>query len=383
MSGSAGSDDLDPVPVAVGGVEPPAARDRLVVPGHRIAQVCEVVRPARRGRRPPARDAPSGPAGSPARHRRAPPPSRRGTSSRREPRAAAASPARSSRAHRGRTPARPPRRPADTTPARGRVASFIPSSGRPRRSGGTAAASRSPVADRPPPAERRTPPRTRCRSSSGNDCSTGRAPVPLTHSSTALSPCRRWLYVVSHASTDTSLGAERVDVLRRARDVGAQRRVLRVLGVRLGAGELAQDRVRRGVAVAGDLDRQPAARPQRPDEAGQQVELLGDPLQGRVGDDHVQRTPARPSTRGRSPSSKLSRSSAYCWAASIICGELSTPCTVASGQRSSSVTVRLPGPQPRSTTVTDVIGPDPADQIGERAAAFVGVLAVLLGTPHR
>ena len=37
-------------------------------------------------------------------------------------------------------------------------------------------------------------------------------------------------------------------------------------------------------------------------------------------------------------------------AASIISGELSTPHTVADGQRSASRAVRLPGPQPMSTT---------------------------------
>src|SRR6516162_4191815 len=37
-------------------------------------------------------------------------------------------------------------------------------------------------------------------------------------------------------------------------------------------------------------------------------------------------------------------------AASIISGELSTPHTVAAGQRSASRAVRLPGPQPMSTT---------------------------------
>ena len=41
----------------------------------------------------------------------------------------------------------------------------------------------------------------RSRRSSGRDCSTGRAPVPLIHSSTALSPARMCRYVVSHAST--------------------------------------------------------------------------------------------------------------------------------------------------------------------------------------
>ena len=37
-------------------------------------------------------------------------------------------------------------------------------------------------------------------------------------------------------------------------------------------------------------------------------------------------------------------------AASIISGELSTPSTRAAGQRAARVAVRLPGPQPRSTT---------------------------------
>ena len=41
---------------------------------------------------------------------------------------------------------------------------------------------------------------------------------------------------------------------------------------------------------------------------------------------------------------------ASAWAASIISGELSTPSTRAAGQRAASAAVRLPGPQPRSTT---------------------------------
>ena len=52
--------------------------------------------------------------------------------------------------------------------------------------------------------------------------------------------------------------------------------------------------------------------------------------------------------RGRHRPGPAAASSAR--AASIISAELSTPSTWASGQRAASSAVRLPGPQPRSTT---------------------------------
>ena len=53
----------------------------------------------------------------------------------------------------------------------------------------------------------------------------------------------------------------------------------------------------------------------------------------------------------------------------------------ASGQRARSSVVRLPGPQPRSTTVAGAVGGDPRDQLDEGAAALVGVGQVALGVP--
>src|ERR1700744_590432 len=60
----------------------------------------------------------------------------------------------------------------------------------------------------------------------------------------------------------------------------------------------------------------------------------------------------------RSASSKVSRGGfSSRRAASIISGELSTPCTVAPGQRRARSAVRFPGPQPRSTTVAGSSAP--------------------------
>ena len=69
------------------------------------------------------------------------------------------------------------------------------------------------------------------------------------------------------------------------------------------------------------------------------------------------------------------------FAFAIISGLESSPLTVASGQRSLSSRVRLPGPQPRSTTVAGSVDVDPRDQLDERPAALVGIGQVALGVP--
>ena len=57
------------------------------------------------------------------------------------------------------------------------------------------------------------------------------------------------------------------------------------------------------------------------------------------------------------PADRRDAAGASCRAVSIICGELSTPHTAADGQRCASVAVRLPGPQPMSTTYRGISAP--------------------------
>ena len=88
--------------------------------------------------------------------------------------------------------------------------------------------------------------------------------------------------------------------------------------------------------------------------------------------------------RGQSRTSPISNVGRRCrlpCAASIISALLSTPITCASGHRSASSAVRLPGPQPRSTTAARIGGADAGDQVDERAAALVGVGQVAVGVP--
>ena len=108
--------------------------------------------------------------------------------------------------------------------------------------------------------------------------------------------------------------------------------------------------------------------------------MVGHPLQGGVGDQHVDAASrARPRRAGRRRRSATSgdvaarppRSSPG-W---------SRPRHAAPGQRSASSAVRLPGPQPRSTTVRGVGGADPGEQVDERPAALVGVGQVAVGVP--
>ena len=108
--------------------------------------------------------------------------------------------------------------------------------------------------------------------------------------------------------------------------------------------------------------------------------MAGHPLQGGVGDEDVDGLAAgRPVAQvGDLEVDRRRRSRGP---ASIISGLESTPRTSASGQRSASSAVRLPGPQPRSTTVAGVVGVDPGDQLDERPAALVGVGEVALGVP--
>ena len=79
--------------------------------------------------------------------------------------------------------------------------------------------------------------------------------------------------------------------------------------------------------------------------------MVGDPLEGGVGDEDVDPGAAGAAAQSRrSATSKAIRSS-VARALAIISGLESRPRIAASGQRSASRAVRLPGPQPRSTTV--------------------------------
>ena len=116
--------------------------------------------------------------------------------------------------------------------------------------------------------------------------------------------------------------------------------------------------------------RAPAPRPAR-----QQVEVPGHPLQGGVGDQDVdagRRLPAWPSRAGPRPDSTRPVGSCPPRRA-IISGLESRPTTRAPGHRGREQAVRLPGPQPRSTTSAGSVGADPGEQLHERPAALVGV----------
>ena len=68
-------------------------------------------------------------------------------------------------------------------------------------------------------------------------------------------------------------------------------------------------------------------------------------------------------------------------AAATISALESTPSTCACGQRRASSTVRLPAPQPRSTTGARCLGIDPGDQLEEGPAALVGEGEVAVRVP--
>ena len=226
----------------------------------------------------------------------------------------------------------------------------MPAPARRRRSGGRAARRRTAVAG--------TPPRSRRLNSSSN-CSRSavRQRLQRRPRAGAGDPGEDGVVALQHVQVRrlpdvdrTARGGERVEVGRRRRGCRGRRR-RRVLGVRRLGGQLGADRVAGLVEVAGHLEGEPAARRDLGHERRQQVEVVGHPLQRGVGDEHVDaalrggpvpqvadgeviaaspwsRRPPRPS-RGWSRRRGRRRP----------------------GQRSASSAVRLPGPQPRSTTV--------------------------------
>ena len=125
----------------------------------------------------------------------------------------------------------------------------------------------------------------------------------------------------------------------------------RVHDVRRLAGQLGADGVAGLVEVARHLEGEPAAGGDLRDQGA------GAGRGGRAPTGAWRWRPARParasvgspSRAGRPPRSRCARHVAA-RAASIISGLESRPITSASGQRAASSAVRLPGPQPRSTT---------------------------------
>ena len=92
------------------------------------------------------------------------------------------------------------------------------------------------------------------------------------------------------------------------------------------------------------------------------------PLQHGVADEHVKRPLGTPFPHVPEHERQIRRRlrcrrlrclacTVLACAAAIISGELSTPITVASGQRWASAAVRLPGPQPRSATYRGLLAP--------------------------
>ena len=104
----------------------------------------------------------------------------------------------------------------------------------------------------------------------------------------------------------------------------------------------------RAVEVAGNLERERAAGREVAEPARREPVVAVDPVQEHVADEHVHR-------RRRSPGRRIVASEAEVRCGlfaprSIIAGDESKPTTSASGQRCASTAVRLPGPQPASTS---------------------------------
>src|SRR4051812_16963598 len=188
------------------------------------------------------------------------------------------------------------------------------------------------------------------RRSSGNDCSTGRAPVPFTHSSTALSPASTWKYVVSHAST-TQPSALSTSTYSAGPGTSGRSDASFAYSA-YGSVSASSRRIAcdgafpfPGIWIASH----PPGRNARTNP-GSRSTCSGTHCSVAL----VTITSSDPGSAVHSrtsPNSKLRWSSAYSAAASSICGELSMPRMTASGQTSRSVAVSAPGPQPRSTTV--------------------------------
>ena len=151
-------------------------------------------------------------------------------------------------------------------------------------------------------------------------------------------------------------------------------------GVRRLGGQLGADRVARLVEVAGHLEGQPAAgaRPARP-APGSRSRWPGT---------HCSVALETRTSTGSAAAAQSRRSATSNVDAGVgrprlrdHLGAGVEPDDRASGQRSASSAVRLPGPQPRSTTVRRVGGADPRDELDEGPAALVGVGQVALGVP--
>ena len=174
-------------------------------------------------------------------------------------------------------------------------------------------------------------------------------------------------------------GREGLEVDRRvvaARDGDATR----VVGVRRLGGQLGADGVAGLVEVARHLEGEPAARPhpRRPARAA------GRGGRGPTGGWRWRpgRRPGRRRVTSRGGRRRRSRSTSRQPRPSRSSPGLeSSPRMAASGQRARSSVVRLPGPQPRSTTVAGVGRRDPRDQLDEGTATLVGVRQVALGVP--
>ena len=138
----------------------------------------------------------------------------------------------------------------------------------------------------------------------------------------------------------------------------------------------------RGVAglvdVAGDLEGEPAAGGHRRDQAAAAGRGGRAPTGGRrwrPARRPARRASSRAGRRRRSPRPRPRgpRRSSRRW---------SPAAHPRPGPRSGSSAVRLPAPQPRSTTRAGVRGGDPRDQVDEGAAALVGVRQVVAGVPR-
>ena len=221
--------------------------------------------------------------------------------------------------------------------------------------------------------------RPRC-SASSSAASTGRSAVPVIHRSTASSPASTCRYVVSQTSTaqPQARPAGRVGRPARATPGGARSPPASVSRQRGEARQLGELGVAGRAEVARHLEGEPAAGASAPTRPRQQVKMLGHPLQGRVGHDHVHRLRRVASREVADGEAQPARAGAG--ASSIISGEVSSPRTSASGQRSASVAVRLPGPQPEVDDCGGSLAGTRASR-STKGGPLVGVAEVLRRVP--
>ena len=156
-----------------------------------------------------------------------------------------------------------------------------------------------------------------------------------------------------HLAAESLERLEVDDRVVRARDGDARR----VGGVRRLRGQLGADRVARLAEVARAPGR-PASRPRctRPTSAGSRSRWPGTHCSVAF-ETRTSTGSASPVTQSRRSATSNATAGVVSRAVSIISALESRPATCASGQRSTSRAVRLPGPQPRSTTEVGLSAP--------------------------